>query len=147
MRNLEKFEKFMSKTDFGLDDITLVNDTYTRIGEAEIGAQTQATFGAGAIAGGVDFRRNIVIDLQTDAPADIDDCRVRLILTNAQETRRRLVAEELSQNIRAGVPLGEYLIKGLERDKLIIEVWNGTGADIDLDEGNSAISCPTTIYQ
>lgn len=145
-KNLQKFERFLNANDFGIDDTTLVNGAFTRIGEVEIGAQTLATFGAGAIANGVDFRRNINIDLQ-DVGGDINNVRVRLKLANANETRTTLIAEELSENIRLGVPLAEFNQKGVERDKLIVEVFNGTGADIDMLQAGTALSVPTTIYQ
>ena len=148
-KKLEKFEKYLSKADFGFatPDVVAQAGAYTRVGEAEIGAQTIGTFGAGAISNGVDFRRTATIHLKTSADADIDDMRIRLVLTNAQETRRQLVAEELSQVLRTGILLGEYPTKAVERDKLVIEVFNSTAADITLGGPESSIAVPTTIYQ
>ena len=148
-KKLEKFEKYLSKADFGFatPDVVAQPGAYTRIGEVEIGAQTIGTFGAGAISNGVDFRRTATIHLKTAADADIDDMRVRLVLTNAQETRRQLVAEELSQVLRTGILLGEYPTKAVERDKLVIEVFNSTAAAITIGGPESSIAVPTTIYQ
>lgn len=148
-KQLEKFEKYLSKADFGFatPDVVCPVDAYTRIGSVEVGAQTIATFGAGAISNGVDYRRTATIRLKTSADADVVDMRVRLILTNAQETRRTLVAEELSQVLVTGIALGEYGTKAVERDKLVIEVYNGSAADITLGGPESTMAVPTTIYQ
>ena len=147
-RPIQKFERFYAKSDFSLAGAaTAVTTTaFQRVGTLTVGAQTEATFGAGAIASGVDFRRNVVIDFKDNAgtPANIDNMRVRFVITNAQETRRVVVAEELSQNLRTGVALGEFPIRALQDDKLLIEVL--PAANVSIGTTTSA-SIPTTIYQ
>lgn len=147
-RPIQKFERFYAKGDFSLaGSATAVTTTaFQRVGSLTVGAQTEATFGAGAIANGVDFRRNIVMDFKDNAgtPANIDNMRVRLVITNAQETRRVVVAEELSQNLRSGVALGEYPIRALQDDKLLIEVLPASNVTIGT---TTSVSIPTTIYQ
>lgn len=147
-RPIQKFERFYAKGDFSLaGTATAVTTTaFQRVGSLTVGAQTEATFGAGAIANGVDFRRNIVMDFKDNAgtPANIDNMRVRLVITNAQETRRVVVAEELSQNLRSGVPLGEFPIRALQDDKLLIEVLPAANVTIGT---TTSVSIPTTIYQ
>lgn len=147
-RPIQKFERFYAKGDFSLaGTATAVTTTaFQRVGSLTVGAQTKATFGAGAIANGVDFRRNIVMDFKDNAgtPANIDNMRVRLVITNAQETRRVVVAEELSQNLRSGVALGEYPIRALQDDKLLIEVLPAANVTIGT---TTSVSIPTTIYQ
>lgn len=147
-RPIQKFERFYAKSDFSLAGAaTAVTTTaFQRVGTLTVGAQTEATFGAGAIANGVDFRRNVVIDFKDNAgtPANIDNMRVRFVITNAQETRRVVVAEELSQNLRTGVALGEFPMRALQDDKLLIEVL--PAANVSIGTTTSA-SIPTTIYQ
>lgn len=147
-RPIQKFERFYAKSDFTLAGAaTAVTTTaFQRVGTLTVGAQTEATFGAGAIANGVDFRRNVVIDFKDNAgtPANIDNMRVRFVITNAQETRRVVVAEELSQNLRSGVALGEFPMRALQDDKLLIEVL--PSANVTIGTTTSA-SIPTTIYQ
>lgn len=147
-RPIQKFERFYAKSDFSLaGSATAVTTTaFQRVGTLTVGAQTEATFGAGAIANGVDFRRNVVIDFKDNAgtPANIDNMRVRFVITNAQETRRVVVAEELSQNLRSGVALGEFPMRALQDDKLLIEVL--PSANVSIGTTTSA-SIPTTIYQ
>ena len=143
----QKFERFYAQSDFALttDTALTVAGGFTRIGSLTVGAQTLATFGAGMIASGVDARRLIKIDLNTAAETPILNCRIRLAIVNAQETRKVVIAEELTQNLASGVSLGEYGLKAKEDDKLIIEAFVAANATIDVSE--SSMSVPTTLYQ
>ena len=143
----QKFERFYAQTDFGLstDTATTVAAGFQRVGSLTVGAQTLATFGAGAIGNGVDFRRNITVDFNSAAATPILNMRVRLAIVNAQETRKVVIAEELSQNLASGVALGEYGLKAKEDDKLIFEVLPAANVTIDVSE--SSMSVPTTLYQ
>jgi len=143
----QKFERFYAQTDFGLiaDVATTVAAGFQRVGSLTVGAQTLATFGAGAIANGVDFRRLFKMDLNSAAATPILNMRVRIAIINAQETRKVVIAEELSQNLVAGVALGEYGTKAKEDDKLIIEVLPAANVTVDVSE--SSASVPTTLYQ
>lgn len=143
----QKFERFYSQADFGLTADKAVTNAagFQRIGSLTVGAQTLATFGAGAIANGVDYRRKITMDLNSAADTPILNMRVRLAIVNAQETRKQVIAEELSQNLANGVELGEYGLKAKEDDKLIIEAY--PSADVTIDVSESSASIPTTLYQ
>ena len=143
----QKFERFYAQSNFGLTADTAITlaGGFQRIGSLTVGAQTLATYGAGAIANGVDARRLVKVDLNTAAATPIVNCRVRFALVNAQETRKVVIAEELSQNLVIGVALGEYGIKAQEDDKLIIEAFPAANATIDVSE--STMSIPTVLYQ
>jgi len=143
----QKFERFYAQTDFGLtaDAATTVAAGFQRVGSLTVGAQTLATYGAGAISNGVDYRRNIVVDFNSAAATPILNMRVRFAILNAQETRKVVIAEELSQNLASGVALGEYGLKAKEDDKLVIEVLPAANVTIDVSESSASI--PTTLYQ
>lgn len=143
----QKFERFYAQSDFGLttDTATTVAAGFQRVGSLTVGAQTLATYGAGAIQNGVDARRDITIDFNSAAATPILNMRVRLAIVNAQETRKVVIAEELSQNLASGVKLGEYGLKAKEDDKLIVEVLPSANVTIDVSE--SSMSVPTTLYQ
>lgn len=147
MAKLQKFERFYALSDFGLtaDVATTVAAGFQRVGSLTVGAQTLATFGAGQIANGVDARRKITFDLNSAAATPILNMRVRLAIVNAQETRKQVIAEELSQELANGVSLAEYGIKAKEDDKLVIEVLPAANVTIDVSE--SSLSMPTTLYQ
>lgn len=144
---LQKFERFYALANFGLtaDKALTVAAGWQRIGELIVGAQTITTFGAGAIAGGVDFRRQLKIALNSAADTPILNMRIRLVIANAQEIRRTVVTEELSQNLADGVLLGEIMTKAKEDDLLIIEAY--PAADVTIDVSESSASIPTTLYQ
>lgn len=147
MAKLQKFERFYALSDFSItaDKATTVAAGFQRIGTLTVGAQTLATFGAGAIMNGVDARRKLTFSLNSAADTPINNMRVRIAIVNAQETRKQVVAEELSQELANGVYLGEYGVKAKEDDKLVIEVL--PAADVTIDVSESSLSMPTTLYQ
>lgn len=147
IKDKQKFERFYALSNFGItaDISTTVAAGFQRIGSVSVGAQTLQAYGAGAIAGGVDFRRKVTMDLNSAANTPILNMRVRFAIVNAQETRKVVIAEELSQNLADGVALGEYPLLAKEDDKLIIEVLPAANVLIDVSE--SSASVPTTLYQ
>ena len=146
-KDLQKFERYLALSDFGItaDVATTVAAGFQRIGTYTVGAQTLATFGAGQIGGGVDARRDVTFTLNSAPATAINNMRVRLAIVNAQETRKVVISEELSQSLANGVKLGEYGLKAKEDDKLVIEVL--PAADVTIDVSECSLAMPTTLYQ
>ena len=147
IKDKQKFDRFYSLNNFGMtaDVSTTIAAGFQRVGSVSVGAQTLQAYGSGAIAGGVDARRLLKMDLNSAAATPILNMRVRFAIVNAQETRKVVIAEELSQNLVSGVAFGEYPLLAKEDDKLVIEVLPAANVLIDVSE--SSCSIPTTLYQ
>ena len=141
---MQKFERYYNADEFGFTaDISVNAGEWKRIGIVEVPAQTYLTFGAGAIANGVDYRREAKVILK-DGSGNLIPGKVRFEITNAQETYHRLVSEERTEELENGVKLGEYPAKAKEDSKLVILFKPDSNATVSKD--NSTVLIPTTAY-
>jgi len=141
----QKFERYYNEDEFGLTaDVSVTANEWKRIGEIMVPAQTYLTFGAGAIANGVDYRRECKIILK-DGSGNLISGKVRFAILNNAETKKIVVAEERTESLEQGVKLGEYPVKAKEDSKLVLEFK--PDADATVSASNSTILVPTTAYQ
>jgi len=146
----QKFEKTLTLSDMTSTNTSVKAGTWVKIFEYQVGAQQMATWGAGAIQGGVDNRKIAYLKLQNSTPSEITGW-VRLVIADANEVRKVVVFEERTERLSASKTdktkaylLGEYGIKAKEDSKLIIEFKADSDDTISTD--NSEAMLPITIY-
>jgi len=146
----QKFEKTLTLSDMTSTNTSVKAGTWVKIFEYQVGAQQMATWGAGAIQGGVDNRKIAYLKLQNSTPSEITG-GVRLVIADANEVRKVVVFEERTERLSASKTdktqaylLGEYAIKAKEDSKLIIEFKADSDDTISTD--NSEAMLPITIY-
>ena len=139
----QRFPRTLTLGNFGVGDFIPVIGNFLRFGQVVVPAQQEIAFGIGEVAQGVDTRRNIVIDLQEAAAAS--DGVIRLAITNANETDIRVVMEDRTENFRAGVPLGETLLRA-RQDSTLALFYDGDAA-VEVVAANCDGLIPVTVYQ
>jgi len=146
----QKFEKTLTLSDMTSTNTSVKAGTWVKIFEYQVGAQQMATWGAGAIQGGVDNRKIAYLKLQNSTPSEITGW-VRLVIADANEVRKVVVFEERTERLSASKTdktqaylLGESGIKAKEDSKLIIEFKADSDDTISTD--NSEAMLPITIY-
>lgn len=146
----QKFEKTLTLSDMTSTNTSVKSGTWVKIFEYRVGAQQMATWGAGAIQGGVDNRKIAYLKLQNSTPSEIKGW-VRLVIADANEVRKVVVFEERTERLSASKTdktqaylLGEYPIKAKEDSKLIIEFKSDSDDTIDVSKSEAML--PITIY-
>jgi len=153
---LRPFQRTYSGTDFMSADVTCQPSQWNKVGSITVPAQQQVTFGFGNAGNGVDTRGQAYINIPTNyAGTDITG-KVRLALSNANETNVVVVTEERTERFKADandrskcVLLGEYPLKAKEDSKLIIYYYpDGASAETLVYNGSDfSILLPVTVYQ
>lgn len=152
------FKRVLNLSDFNITaNVSLVNDDYKKIGYKTVPAQQQMNFGFGSEAqpdnqGYIYFRIDHTNGTQIDGT-------VRLVVSNAQETTKDVVAELRTENLAGSttdrnqmVPLPETLAPRLgvaqEDDQLqILFQADAASKTLDYDGTNTKLLIPVTIYQ
>lgn len=152
MAQQQRFERYYTASDFGFgagdSDITLTAGKWTEIGALKVGAQQQLAWGIGNTAGGVDTRRNIKFVVEHTDSNPIHGV-VRFALANATKTDIRIVLEDRTENLSAGVPMGEIGMRAREDSYLIVYMLiDGTDdKTLDVSDADNTFLAPASLYQ
>ncbi|MCD6436463.1 MAG: hypothetical protein J7L15_08825 [Clostridiales bacterium] len=152
---LEKFPRIYNLTDFGITaNVTCQPGIWSTVGEVIVPAGQFVTFGIGTL-GATDSREVCYLRFD-DASGNQIHGKVRFVLTDPNEKRSILVAEQRTQRLSAdqndrskGFLLGEFPIRAKEDSKLQIKFYpdSGSAVTIDYDGTNTSGLIPVTVYQ
>lgn len=152
------FRKKLVNADFGLTaNVTCVAGQYTQIGEYTVPAQQLIAFGYGTPNEGNGANQGYVY-VRIDDTSGAMAGTLRLVQSNAQGTKRIVVAEERTETFKASetdrtlaMPLPEQIQfpKVGEDSKLVIEFKPDGASDLtlDYDATETKYRIPVTIYQ
>jgi len=153
---LQKFTRTYTLADFGVTaNVSIPANSWTTLGTVTVPAQQQVTFGSndpiggGSIAGAPCY---IIMD------SDTEDTRIsgklRLAITNANETNTVVVMEETTQKMSSSrddrtkaVLLPEYTVRAKEDSKLQVLAFCTSAQVFDYDATDTEWSIPVTVYQ
>ena len=154
---MSKFPQVFTLADFGVNsDVTLVPGQWSKIGQKRVEAQRKATFGIGSSTGSNDTREPLYISLVDVSSGKRIEGKVRLSLSNSNETEEHTVMENRTERLRAAqndrsqaVLLGEFPMTAKEDSLLLLKmnIDASSTVDIDYDAANTKALIPATIYQ
>lgn len=151
-----KFPRTYANSDFGITaDVVCQPSQWNKVGQVTVPAQQEITFGANDPTGGSSVAgRSGYIRL--DSTGGQLHGKIRLALTNANETNTVVVLEEhtskfsADQNDRAkAVLIPEYPMRAKEDSKLQILFYpeGASAVTIDYDDADTLVRLPVTVYQ
>lgn len=151
-----KFPRTYANADFGITaDVVCQPSQWNKVGEVTVPAQQEITFGANDSTGGSSVAGRSAYIRFDDTGGQIPG-KIRLALTNANETNTVVVLEEhtskfsASQNDRTqAVLIPEYPTRAKEDSKLQILFYleEATAQTIDFDDADTLVRVPVTVYQ
>lgn len=156
--SLVAFPRVLGISDFGITaNKTLVARTYTRVGTYTVGAQQEATYGITVSrAGGGEGEPIYMKFINTVGLGATVDGTVRLVITNAQNTKSVVVLEQRTERLYASQNdrtlaylLPEHPVNAVEDSQLVIDLKIDSSSDMtfDFDGTDSKFLIPVTIYQ
>ena len=138
-----KFPRTATLSEFTNVQTDVKANTFQKIYEYVVPAQQGIRYGKGAIVNGVDDRGTLILVLKDNNGNAISGW-VRLAYVDANEINKRVVMEERTEVLEAGLPLGETPPGVKEDSKLIIEFKPDSDAKISPVKSKGQI--PLTIY-
>lgn len=151
-----KFKRTYNNADFGLTaDVVCQPGMWSVIGEVVVPAQQEVTFGANDNTGSQNVAGSPAY-IRIDATGGQLSGKLRLALTNANETNTIIVLEESTQRFassatdrQTAVLITEYPLRAKEDSKLQILFYpsSATAVTIDYDDADTIISLPVSVYQ
>jgi len=151
MAKTQKFNKTANASDFNAGstatDLALVTGKWNLIGYMQVPAQQLITFGAGAIAGGVDSRQYVKIRM--DSASGQITGTYRLVITDGNKANSRFIAEERSERTSTGTDfkLGESSAIATAKEDSYLEIYFNPDSSTTLDysDTDNVILMPLTI--
>ena len=151
---LVPFERTYNGTDFGLTaDVTCQPSIWTDIGEVTVPAGQKIAFGIGNTKNGVDTREIVYIDVEDTGGSDLTGS-LRLVVTNATETRSVVVLEDQAAKLKAdqtdkskGRLLALTPPFAREDSKLKIQYKPPSTSAETVDTNETTMTVPVTVLQ
>lgn len=145
------FRRVLNKTDLGLTATTLSTTQFLEVANFTVPAQQVIAWGANERVNGGVQGTPAKVALSTNVPAAIG-CVIRLVVTNATQTRTEVIIEERSERFSASstdrnlsVLLQEAVKKAGQDSQLKILVKGDAASLISI--ADSVITIPVTVYQ
>lgn len=152
---LSKFKRTYSLTDFGMTaDVAVSANTWQVVGSVTVPAQQEVTFGSNDPIGGASVAGAPCYIRFDKEPGTQLQGKIRLSLSNANQTNVVDVMEESTQRLSASVSdrtqavlLPEYPMRVGQDSLLLIKFYSATAVTIDYNGTNTSGSIPVTVYQ
>jgi len=153
---LQKFKRTYTLADFGVTaNVSIPANSWTSLGTVTVPAQQQVTFGSNdPVGGGSVAGAPVYIQMDTTTEDTRVSGKVRLAITNANETNTVVVMEETTQKMASSrddrtkaVLLPEYPLRAKEDSKLQILIFCTGAQTLDYDATDTEWSIPVTVYQ
>jgi hypothetical protein len=150
----QKFRRTYGISDFGITgNVTIAAASWTKLGSLTVPAQQMVTFGANDATSGGGSGAPVYMCLET-ASTYISG-KIRLAITNANETNTIVVMEESTERLRASSTsdrtiaplLPEYPVKAKQDSKLQVWAYVTAGATYVYNSTNASFQIPVTVYQ
>jgi hypothetical protein len=147
-----KFRQSLTLDDatYTADRKTLDTAQFNEVWKLRVPAQQIKTFGYGGIVSGVDDRGVIYLDFKDNTSNQIEG-KVRLVISDANQTREIVLLEERTERLRASKTdltqayrLAEQITKAREDSYLIIKLKPDASATFS--KANSDAVIPVTTY-
>lgn len=155
-KSVQVFPRVLNATDFGLTaDKVAQPSVWNDIMSLTVPAQQAITFGATELVGGGPNGLPAYIALYTSAAAAIEG-KIRLVITDANETRSTTILEERTEKLRASqydrtqaVLLPEAGVYAGQDSKLKIRFYpdSATAVTINYNATNTKVLLPVTVLQ
>ncbi len=143
----QRFPRYLNATDLNLtSDVAVYNGKYTKVAYYKVPAQQEIAMGIGAISGGVDWRKKATIRFDHTNGVQIQG-KIRLAMTNANETDIRVIIEDRTENFVNGVEVAETPLRAKEDSYLVVYFNPDSDSTIDVSDANTSILMPVTVYQ
>ena len=153
---LQKFKRTYTLADFGIvANVAIPANSWTTLGTVTVPAQQEVTFGANDPVGGGSIAGSpCYIQMDTDTEDTRVTGKIRLALTNANETNTVVVLEETTQKMASSrddrtqaVLIPEYPMRAKEDSKLQVLVFCTAAQVFNYCATDTEWSIPVTVYQ
>lgn len=151
-----KFPRIYSTDDWFSADKVCQPSQWNKVGEIQVPAQQELTFGANdPIGGGSIAGRTVYLRFDNTSGTQLHG-KVRFVLTNANETKSEVVLEESTRKLSAdqndrmkAVLMPEYFKRAREDDKLQILFYPDGSSAVTVDQNgtNTLLLVPVTVFQ
>jgi hypothetical protein len=151
MGKTQSFFKTATATDFNCGttatDLAVVASKWNLIGYMQVPAQQLITYGAGAIANGVDSRQYVKIRM--DSASGQLTGTYRLVITDGNKANSRFIAEERSERTSTGTDfkLGSQSGIATAKEDSYLEIYfmPDSSSTIDYSDADNIVLMPLTI--